>query len=445
MTLYRFENLPEDVFTKNEFNTIKNVLVSLHHGRPVEPSTSRCMNSINAQSHISSSPVNANNFSYNTSASSIITPPESQIDNFSNNSQLGRISSGLSTNTSTNNSSVPLTGASVNGDFPVLASQLDAIADIPPVTYQSIPIQSTYQYSSRANDAEDEMLNDYDSDSDIYIDEVDDYIIEDEMDFTTPEDISKSVDDVFNNDDTDFNSSDERHWDTDISDYSDSDDNESLFDEPIRSKHQCISQASQSSVPSSKKCSVLGSMQRQQELEKSQRRDDLINYIIPRTLNSSIFLNSMPALFNIPVEIGPPAAPIHYHLKNGKVHFQDLGCLLMGFNQYGRPVVGMEDKEYVAAAMVFSFATMLYECINSPYCETLSNLIINGHMTPYQFVCALGRKTIFQDYLRVVQWNELDRIFPIQQYRFILSTFLHIDIPETSVPTHALEQYLMRL
>lgn len=142
---------------------------------------------------------------------------------------------------------------------------------------------------------------------------------------------------------------------------------------------------------------------------------------------------------------GPPVAPIHYHLRGGKIHFQDLGCLLLGFNQFGRPIVGLDDSEYISASMVYAFATMLYECINSPYRDYLSAQIQRGLMTPYEFVCALGRHHIFQDYLRCVQWNELDRIFPAHQYRFVLSTFYHDDTYENIVSMQALEQFLSEM
>lgn len=142
---------------------------------------------------------------------------------------------------------------------------------------------------------------------------------------------------------------------------------------------------------------------------------------------------------------GPPVAPIHYHLRGGKIHFQDLGCLLLGFNQFGRPIVGLDDSEYISASMVYAFATMLYECINSPYRDYLSAQIQRGLMTPYEFVCALGRHHIFQDYLRCVQWNELDRIFPAHQYRFVLSTFYHDDTYENIVSMQALELFLSEM
>lgn len=142
---------------------------------------------------------------------------------------------------------------------------------------------------------------------------------------------------------------------------------------------------------------------------------------------------------------GPPMTPIHYHLRNGKIHFQDFGCLLLGFNQFGRPIVGLEDSEYISAAMVYSFATMLYECINSPYRDHISQQIEKNLITPYEFACLLGRQQIFQDYLRCVKWSELDRIFPIHQYRFVLSTFYHYNTHESVISMQELERSLCQI
>lgn len=141
---------------------------------------------------------------------------------------------------------------------------------------------------------------------------------------------------------------------------------------------------------------------------------------------------------------GPPVAPIHYHMCDNKIYFQDLGCLLLGFNQFGRPIAGLKDSEYIAASTVYAFATMLYECINSPYHDSIMRKIKAGLMSPYEFVCVLGRHDIFQDYLRCVQWSELDRIFPIHQYRFVLSTFYHYDTYENSVSMQSLELFLSK-
>lgn len=221
------------------------------------------------------------------------------------------------------------------------------------------------------------------------------------------------------------------------SDTEDSSDVESMFDvTDLREPTYLVSQESQT-APAQEQSMQLSGRRYQEEIDLSSLPFLKTPLSAPSSLLSLEQIYKPPQVFS-----GPPVAPIHYHLKDGKIHFQDLGCLLLGFNQFGRPIFGLDDNEYISSAMVYAFATMLYECINSPYRKILHTRISLGLMSPYQFVCALGRQHIFQDYLRCVQWHELDRIFPVHQYRFVLSTFYHDNTHESLISMQALEQFL---